>query len=99
MSVKRRRCGITNEKSRETRFPAKSKGTGEWPEPKSAQQKVEVWNEDKTSFKLPVRVFREADNANVLPLYATRRQDGGLWKNRKASNRIKIIMSTINYIM
>jgi hypothetical protein len=31
--------------------PKKSVWTGEWPEPKSAQQKAEVWNEDKTSFK------------------------------------------------
>ena len=52
-----------------------------------------------TADLLPVRVFREADNANVLPLYAMRRQDGGLWKNRKASNIIKIIMSPIIYIM
>ena len=30
--------------------------------------------------ELPFRVFREADNANVLPVYATSRQDGELRK-------------------
>src|SRR5262245_29014785 len=35
---------------------------------------------------LPFRVFGEADNANVLPLYATPRQDGEHRKTGRASN-------------
>jgi hypothetical protein len=60
---------------------------------------------DRTSSKvresphLPFRVFGEADNANVLPLYATCRQDDELRKTGRAINEVELKICKLNNII